>query len=131
MSNKKDIVNLWISKAETDLRVARILLRDGNPPTDAVCFHVQQAAEKLLKAYLTNVGVRVPKTHDILSILKLCSDVESEFRELDWDALGKLTFYAVEVRYPDGLYYPSLEEAVEALEQVLKLREFVLRKLGD
>lgn len=43
----------WARKAEGDLRAAAYLLEPRPAqPTDAVCFHAQQCAEKYLKALL-------------------------------------------------------------------------------
>ena len=41
----------WLKKAETDLKVANILIREGI--YDYSLFHSQQAVEKYLKAFLT------------------------------------------------------------------------------
>ncbi len=38
----------WIKKAENDMKVAKDELNTENPVTDAICFHAQQAVEKLL-----------------------------------------------------------------------------------
>lgn len=43
----------WVTKAENDLRVAVYLLEPRvDQPTEAVCFHAQQCAEKYVKALL-------------------------------------------------------------------------------
>ena len=65
MTSKKEVIRLWLAKAESDLKTAQILIKDKDPPTDSICFHAQQAVEKLLKAYLTYFDIKVPKTHDI------------------------------------------------------------------
>ena len=62
----------WIEKAENDLKnAAHTLKLTRECPTDTVCFHAQQCAEKYLKAYLTGVGVDFPKTHDIERLVKM------------------------------------------------------------
>ena len=51
MNDKKhELAKAWLKKGRNDLITARqkLLLPDG--PTDTVCFHAQQAAEKALKA---------------------------------------------------------------------------------
>ncbi len=77
--NRQDWVKLWIIKAENDIKAAEILIEQENAPTDVVCFHAQQAVEKLLKGYLTHRNVKFPKTHDILVLLNLCSEVDKDF----------------------------------------------------
>ena len=129
MTSKKEVIKLWLAKAESDLKTAQILIKDKDPPTDSICFHAQQAVEKLLKAYLTYFDIKVPKTHDIATLLKLCLEVDKDFKELDLEKLEELTFYAVELRYPDAFYQSSKEEAKEALHQAIHLKKFVLKKL--
>ena len=46
----------------------------------------------------------------------MCIREDKEFEKLDKDRISELTFYAVDVRYPDEFYTPSLEEAKEAFE---------------
>jgi len=53
MPDKTKWVNEWKQKAENDLRTAEIVLSSQDPPTDTICFHAQQCAEKYLKSYLT------------------------------------------------------------------------------
>ena len=60
------IVSEWVRKAENDLISAKHLLTlRENQPTDSICFHAQQCAEKYLKALLTFQGIDFTKTHDI------------------------------------------------------------------
>ena len=58
----------WILKAEEDFLAATALNRRRKQPLlNIVCFHVQQAVEKHLKARLEEAGLSVPKTHDLLT----------------------------------------------------------------
>ena len=131
MTTKEKIIKLWLLKAESDIRTAQILIKDENPPTDSICFHAQQAVEKLLKAYLTYLDIKAPKAHDIATLLELCLSADEKFKELDQEKLEELTFYAVEIRYPDAFYQPSIEEAREALKQAINLKEFILKRLRE
>lgn len=55
-------VAAWLAKADRELASARRLL-DGNPPyLDTAVYHCQQAAEKALKALLTAIETRYPRT---------------------------------------------------------------------
>lgn len=49
----------WGRKAEHDLLNIQNNLAASNVPWDTVCFHAQQAAEKLLKAFLIHHGTTV------------------------------------------------------------------------
>ena len=126
---KKDIIKRWLKKAEADLKTAKILLEVEDAPTESICFHAQQAVEKFLKAYLTFVDVRVGKTHDIATLLRKCLEKNKNFQNLDIERLEELTFYAVEVRYPEGFYIPTLEEANEAVKLAEQTKDFVMTEL--
>ena len=130
MTGKENVIKKWIQKAEVDIKTAKILIESEDSPTESICFHVQQAVEKFLKAYLTYMDIRAGKTHDIVALLEMCIEKDKEFKNLDTEKLGNLTFYAVDVRYPETLYTPSLEEAQETLELAEKVKSFVLKKLG-
>jgi HEPN domain len=60
------VVRDWIVKAENDLRnPAHTLKLGADCPTDTVCFHAQQCAEKYIKALLVFGATPFPKTHNI------------------------------------------------------------------
>ncbi|NUO09630.1 MAG: HEPN domain-containing protein [Candidatus Brocadia sp.] len=122
------LVNQWIKIAERDLLTAKQGLEANEIVTDTVCFHCQQAAEKYLKAFLVQEQVEFSKTHNIMSLLNLCSSADKSFKEQLPEA-DNLTDYAVEIRYPDDWYEPTLEETKQAYEIALKVKNFVLKKL--
>ena len=125
----KKIIELWIKKAENDIKCAKLILDSEEKLTDMICFHAQQAVEKALKAFLTANVVRVGKTHDIMALIKQSIEVDQDFRELPLNDLAQLTFYAVEVRYPDDYYLPTLSEARRAVELAEMVLERVKNKL--
>ena len=89
----------WVRKAEADHVVARRSSRGKTPLHDILCFHCQQCAEKYLKALLEELGISVPKTHDLddlLTILRPHHPTLSSVRR----GLGFLTQFAVDTRYP-------------------------------
>jgi len=122
MSEEMETGRQWVAKARNGLLNADNNLRSDEIPLDTVCFHCQQAAEKLLKAYLVARGQLPPPTHDLILLLEriVCFDPSAEVLR---DDLAVLTPYAVEMRYPDRGFAPSLEDAQEAralAEHVLK-----------
>jgi len=110
---KREVILRWLHKAESDIKVARQILEMPEPPTDAVCFHCQQAVEKYLKAFLTLKDVRIKKIHDLNVLLDMCIEEDKEFENIDRDRITSLSHFAVEIRYPDEFYIPSVEEAKE------------------
>lgn len=127
---KREIVLRWIKKAESDLKTAKALLELKTVITESVCFHCQQAIEKYLKAFLTDKEVRFGKVHDLRTLIDLCIEKDKDFEKLDKDKISELTFYAVDLRYPDEFYIPSINEAKDAFDSTTKVKEFVLEKLN-
>ena len=124
----KIVVWRWIERANQDLRSARNDLKDDPPITNNACFHTQQCAEKVLKAYLVTRHQHVEKTHDLTDILKKCIQQDSEFFILKDDVV-MLNNYAVTTRYPDNWREIPVEEAVEAIENAERIFEFIINKL--
>lgn len=130
---KDQVVSRWIKKAEEDLLAIKNEIEfvpKDRWATSSICFHAQQAVEKYLKAYLTAKDVRVGKTHDLGYLIEECIKIDEEFKKLKSLSVEKLSLYAVEVRYPDDFYTPTLEEAEEAYKIALSVRDFVRKKLG-
>jgi len=124
-----EYVKKWLIKANNDLKVGEneIKLPVGEMVTEAICFHSQQAVEKFLKAYLITRKTEFGRTHNLEFLLELCIKEDKEFKEVD---IGNLSFYAVEVRYPDEFYIPTIDEAKECVKIAKKVKAFVLKKLG-
>ena len=128
-----ELVNLWIIKADHDLKTAKDELTANDPTTDTVCFHTQQCVEKYLKAYLVFNGIEIIKslkTHDISELIDYCKDIDKDFEQLisDNDA-DRLTNYSIEARYPDDFYLPSVEESNQAIYIAENVKEFVKVKI--
>lgn len=129
----KESVKQWIIKAEHDLKTAKDEIITDNPATDVVCFHTQQCAEKYLKAYLVYNDIEITKslkTHDISELIDFCKDIETMFGQvISENEADKLTNYAIEIRYPDDFYFPSIEESESAIETAEKVKGFILNKI--
>ncbi|NOR77416.1 MAG: HEPN domain-containing protein [Methanophagales archaeon] len=128
MKTKRELIDSWIAKAEKDLISAKHELSFSDAVTETVCFHCQQAVEKYLKAYLVFLGISFTKTHEIGELITKCESRDSEISVLKEKA-DKLTDYAVEVRYPEDEFEPTLEEAKESFDIAKKIKEFVLNKI--
>jgi HEPN domain-containing protein len=129
VENKRiyDIVRQWIVKADSDMKIGMGETVTQNPATDMICFHMQQCAEKYLKAYLVYSSVQPPRTHDIDTLLAECAKIDDTFNTLDDVAF--LSSYAVGSRYPDEFYIPDLEETRNACDKARMVKEFILTKL--
>ena len=106
-----------LQAAERDLEAIRRML---DPGIHDVIFgqHVQQAAEKLLKAWLCLLGREYPHRHDLEELIRLLEarGVPME----DFAALAQYTEYAGELRYRTK-NLPPLERP-EAIRLVERLR---------
>lgn len=118
------VVREWVIKAENDLKNASNTLKMRiDCPTDTVCFHAQQCAEKYLKALLTWKGTPFTRTHDLSSLVALLPpEIPVLLSEVEQVLL---TEYAVATRYPGGVEEPTLGESREAVQVARKLRKAV------
>lgn len=109
--------------AERDLARVERSVRDEDPAAGG--YFLQQAVEKLLKAFLLSKGWRLRRIHDLEALLDDAVQYDTpleRFRLLCQQATG---YYLVE-RYPiSGAATPSAGEVREALGTALLLAERV------
>jgi len=122
-------IRRWLVKAARDLRTAQTMVVVENAPTDIVCFHCHQCAEKCMKAFLVAADQDFPKTHDLQRLLRLCTAHDEQFSTLSECAMS-LTDYAVETRYVDDWRDIPAEEASGAIQWAVQVRDFVAAKLA-
>jgi HEPN domain-containing protein len=122
------LVGEWVAKTENDLKVAAHTLKLGRDcPTDAVCFHAQQCAEKYFKAVLVMRQVEFAKTHDLRILLRLAA---STFRfDLNAEEQEWLSKFAVATRYPGEDEPISLTEARRAVRIARSVRREIRQVL--
>ncbi len=124
MSEELKLARQWIAKAANDLLGADNNLKAENVPCDVVCFHCQQAVEKLLKAGLVAEGRPFTRTHDLMTLLEELLRTNPSAEELR-DQLALLMPYAVEIRYPDEWCEPSAADAEEARNAAEAVRRWM------
>ena len=122
MSDAK-CAGMLVEAARRDIEALRVMRGTAGLPDEIYGFHVQQAAEKLLKAWIALLGGLYPLTHNIQALLELVDERDADtepFRDL-----AAFTPYAVEFRYAgvgpdaDPIDRAFALEMVEALlEQV-------------
>ena len=105
------------------------MLEVKDPPTDTVCFHAQQCAEKTLKAYLVSKDEHVERTHSIPRLVELCRQHDESFEQFAHSA-SELTVYAVAGRYPDDWIDITEEDARSAVEKAHAILRFVKTQFG-
>lgn len=121
----------WLRYADGDLRVAERELRSRAPVYHTICFLCQGAAEKYLKAYLIAQGWQLAKTHDLVALLALCADHDSELGSLTSEG-AVLNEYIIAGRYPGDIAFEQIgkDEAREALHAVQRISARVKHLLG-
>jgi HEPN domain-containing protein len=91
------------NKAKADLFAANVLYSrflEGNSELDleVICFHLQQSAEKFMKAILSKNQIDYPKIHDLETLLTLITD-SGIVLDTNKELMIELNDYAVEGRY--------------------------------
>ena len=123
----KRLTREWIRKAEADLVVARQSRQSRRRLHDIACFHCQQCAEKYLKALLQELGVNVPRIHNLDDLLDLLKGHHPELRPLR-RGLVFLTDFAVDTRYPGR--NAKKRQAVAAMRWAERVRREARLLLG-
>jgi HEPN domain-containing protein len=107
-----------LTLAEKDYKSALILARASDPQMDAAGFHLQQAVEKSLKAWLALKGIDYPKTHDLSLLFRLLEDAGEDIERF-WHLFG-LSPFAVQFRYEvAGEDFPDFEQLAQLTNQLL------------
>lgn len=93
----RDFALSLLNVAEKDLRAIQGMMNSEIFADEIFGFHVQQASEKLLKAWITSIGKTYPYTHDVSALLNILDrnacDVEQFWNLLEYNA------FAVQLRY--------------------------------
>ena len=110
----------WVEESERDSAVMQSLLENRHYTWALFVGHL--ILEKLLKAlYVKNVGLQVPRIHNLLKIARTCglqmSDEQEEF-------LLEVTTYNIKTRYPD--YKKSFQRKANeefTLDRIARIEE--------
>lgn len=107
----------WLRKAREDLRVAELVIAAKDVSPGPAGFHLQQAAEKALKAILVARGKAAPRTHDLQQLGDAVEALEPTFS--GWaERVLPLDDFSVAQRYP-GVTEPEIDLA--ALKKEVEL----------
>ena len=114
-------VNEWIAFSNMDMASAKHLCTMNPKPLEIICYHCQQSAEKILKAFWVYSDIAPPKTHDLEHLRDKCETLDKSFAEL-LDECNRLSLYSSQPRYPFGL---------ELTEEIMKLAIKDSEKISD
>lgn len=114
------LVHEWVLKSDEDWRSAQILLSDKCPLITPSLFHLQQCAEKLLKALLIRRNIPFERRHDLSYLVELTREGSlTKYAKL----LAELNPFAVEFRYPGDLPDFSVNEVEKLMLRLAGFRE--------
>jgi len=109
----------WLLIAKEDLASAKLL---SSIPFMTTLFHIQQCAEKALKAYVVLKKGSVIKTHDLVRLIDICIEMDKEFETLRLFA-AILTPYETAGRYPTTDF---VRLSIKEIEGIMVQSEFIL-----
>ena len=117
----------WVNYSEKDYIAAQFLMTAVNPPIEIICYHCQQSAEKLLKAFLIKNDIIPSRTHDLNLLVNECIKIENTISILKKEC-NRLNDFGVNTRYPNNMDL-ELEDAKIALKDAEKIKEYILSKI--
>lgn len=125
---KRQLVQIWLTKAQHDLASADVLSQSRLPLLDTAIYHCQQAAEKCVKAFLIYCDHEVERVHDVEALIRSALPYEPEFASYADDG-RVLTPYAMVFRYPGFIVEPSEDQFDQAYASAVEIYRFVLSRL--
>jgi len=124
----KELGAKLVEKAGQDEFVVDRLIHDPETPPEILGFHLEQAAEKLLKAALSFSQIGFPQTHQLVVLLDLLRDHRIQPPK-EFEQLRILAPYAVQLRYDfieEGALLKKHPDFPSLLKLVKKLRKWVM-----
>lgn len=124
----------WLRHADSDIDTVKRCLGGAYPNIDSACLHIQQAAEKLIKALLVQAAVKFPRGkegHDI----GICADklpdnhpCKQMARDFEFATDWKAPYPSDDPMAENPL--PGVDEVVTALAKLEDFRAAALAYLG-
>jgi HEPN domain-containing protein len=122
------IYEVLLKKGRSDLKVALREFKSEDPELEIVCFHLQQFAEKYLKAFLYYNKLLPKKIHNLIYLLNECTTIDLEFEKFNDSKIIELNECGVEIRYEE-ISQIDLEFIRLVINDVLILKEFIENKI--
>ena len=125
----REVAEEWFRYADTDLKAAYHLQTMHPAPLEIICYHCQQSCEKYLKGFIALSGGAIQKTHDLVTLNKLCQSYRHEFSSI-LDECINLTDFGIQTRYPFELdiHEEDIKLAIESAEKIKKFFAEILNK---
>jgi HEPN domain-containing protein len=118
-------VDKWLQYALADYNAAVNMIRFHRPvPIEIVCYHSQQAAEKMLKAFLIAKSEALMKTHDLVALLNQCRKYSADFDKCAKSCVT-LTTFATLSRYPSNVEITE-QQMKQAINDTRVIMDFLI-----
>ena len=119
----------WMKFAKTDLQATMAIITEENLSTVAA-FHAQQCIEKTLKALLELNNKKIPRTHDLIKLLK---KIEEEKINIDMkiseEVLDQINQVYIDTRYPaDFGLLPEGKPSINKVKEFLNEAENIFNE---
>lgn len=101
MKQPIDSARRLLSLAERDVNAFEVLKNQSGIHPETVCFHAQQAVEKIIKAVLIANNIAPSRTHDLEALAYAVLAIPIEL-PVTLEDLIKLNPYAVTYRYEEA-----------------------------
>jgi len=112
----------WNVMALKDRRSAHILF-DADGDGEIICFHCQQAVEKVLKGYLVQKTGMLQQGHNLIRLLQKAGDFDVVLLQHIKD-IAYLNGFYMETRYPADepmvLRVDDVQECMSIMERVME-----------
>jgi len=116
----KDQTKKWLEYADENLRSAKVLLESElfNPCLQ----NVQQAIEKMLKAFLAESEIKIKKTHSINELVNIIAEngMEVDIEEDERDLIDSIYLPS---KYPISGILPDFEADMQTCRQCVAIAE--------
>jgi HEPN domain-containing protein len=117
-----------IKRAEDDMYVCKKVEPDfpDEAAARAASYHVQQAVEKLLKAYILFYGEEPPYRHDISELCGICVNLGAELPNEINEIADTLTLWESKTRYD-----PYVSFSVEKYKKACAAYDILYKKIKE
>lgn len=119
----------WFEYAQNDLKSA-VVLNDAHIVGYAL-YHIEQATEKALKAYLIATDTTFALTHDLVPLLNSCCKNDCDFQQFSAD-IKEINPFSIKSRYPNNSYVEPTQVTVKSLiARAATILKFVAQKMSN
>jgi HEPN domain-containing protein len=117
---------MMLDLAQKDLKAVKGMMDEEQFEDEIFGFHAQQTVEKVVKAWLSHIGVNYPKTHDLEELFTLLEDQNQTIPE-NYRSLTDFTDFAVQFRYESFDDLSSDIDRANVIDHVEGLVDYISR----